>query len=95
MKPTQSWRFSAPLFQVDLSRILRESRVHAGAVVRFAIDGQEFTGWSNRHFDPADLSEQQYAGPGDYSVVAGDRVGQLLGRVVTTVEVFGPYPELA
>jgi hypothetical protein len=52
MRPTESWAFSAPLSQVDVPRIIRESRLATtpGRVVRFTIDGKTYTAWRERDF---------------------------------------------
>jgi hypothetical protein len=89
MKADQVWSFSCPVSRVDVSRILREGQVRAGRVVRFTFDGQVYTAWSNRHYPPASGQDELLFLPG-YSVVEGDRAGDLLGRVEVTVEVFEP-----
>lgn len=45
MKPQTTWRFSAPLSQVDVPRIAREAGVHIGNVVRVTVDGTVYTMW--------------------------------------------------
>lgn len=52
MKSKESWSFSAPLADVDVPRIIRESRLAttSGRVVRFTIDGKTYTAWRERDF---------------------------------------------
>lgn len=47
MKTRESWSFSVPLSQVDVPRIIRESRLVTtpGRVVVFTIDGKAYTAW--------------------------------------------------
>ena len=89
MKADQVWSFSCPASKVDVSRILREAQVRLGHVVRFTVADQVYTAWSDRHYPPAFGQDELFFAPG-YSVVAGDRAGDLLGRVEVTVEVFEP-----
>jgi hypothetical protein len=89
MKADQVWSFSCPASRVDVSRILREAQVRAGRVVRFTVADQVYTAWSDHHYPPASGQDELFFSPG-YSVVFGDRAGELLGRVTVTVEVFEP-----
>lgn len=52
MKSKESWRFSARLSDVDVPRIIRESRLATtpGRVVRFTIGVKTYTAWRERDF---------------------------------------------